>query len=193
MNGEDAVEIEPRPPPPRQQEPRKNTDKRGAPSTSRPLGASSFPTVQRPHRPPARVYQITLDEAKKEYNIVTGTFFVNLLHSRVLFDSGAYRSFVSERFSRRFSVPISQLKPPLDVEVAKNKVIRVTDVFQNCEIEIYNEKYLIDLIPILMGELDVVIGMEWLGTNEVVISCRHKLVRLRTPSGGEVIIYGEEG
>ena len=180
-----------RPPPPRQQEPRRNTDRRGAPSTSRPSGAPGFPTTQRPHRPPARVHQMTVDEAKETYDVVTGTFFVNLLPARVLFDSGADRSFVSERFSRRFSVPISQLKPPLDVEVANNKVIRVVDVFQNCEIEIDNEKYPIDLIPIPMGELDVVIGMDWLGTNEAIILCHHKLVRLRTPSGGETVIYGE--
>ncbi|PWA53334.1 reverse transcriptase domain-containing protein [Artemisia annua] len=165
-------------PPPRQQEPRRNTDRRGAASTSRPSGAPSLPTM-------------TVDEAKEAYDVVTGTFFVNLLPARVLFDSDVDRSFVSERFSQRFSIPISQLKPPLDVEVANNKVIRLTDVFHSCEIEIYNEKYPTDLIPIPMGELDVVIGMDWLGMNEAIIVCRQKLAQLRTPSGGEIIIYGE--
>ncbi|PWA69508.1 reverse transcriptase domain-containing protein [Artemisia annua] len=135
--------------PPRPQEFRKNVDRRGAPSTSRPSGTSNLPGVQRPHRPPARVHQMTIDEAK------------------------------------------DQLIPPLDVEIANNSVIRVTDVFLNCEIEIDDEKLSIDLIPIPMGEINVIISMDWLGANEAAILCRQKLVRLRTPSGGEAIIYGE--
>ncbi|PWA85681.1 zinc finger, CCHC-type, Retrotransposon gag domain protein [Artemisia annua] len=59
------------------------------------------------------------------------------------------------------------------------------------KIEIDDEKLSIDLIPIPMGEINVIIGMDWLGANEAAILCRQKLVRLRTPSGGEAIIYGE--
>ncbi|GKC55144.1 hypothetical protein Tco_1077889 [Tanacetum coccineum] len=67
------------------------------------------------------------------------------------------RSFVSELVSLNFIVPISQLKPPLDVKIANSKIIHVANVFQNCEVEIENEKLLIDLIPMPMREIDVVI------------------------------------
>ncbi|GKA44530.1 putative reverse transcriptase domain-containing protein, partial [Tanacetum coccineum] len=79
-----------------------------------------------------------------------------------------------------------------DVEVAGSKIIHVVSVFQNCEIEIDNEKFPVDLIPMPMGEINVVIGMDWLSKNEAIISCQNKLIRVKTPSGGETFIYGEQ-
>ncbi|GJV98970.1 reverse transcriptase domain-containing protein [Tanacetum coccineum] len=58
-------------------------------------------------------------------------------------------------------------------------------------VEIDNEKFLIDLIPMLMGEIDVVISMDWLSKYDAIISCQNKLIRIRTPNGGETFIYGE--
>ncbi|GJZ09778.1 putative reverse transcriptase domain-containing protein, partial [Tanacetum coccineum] len=57
--------------------------------------------------------------------------------------------------------------------------------------EIDNEKFLIDLIPMPIGEIDVVIGMDWLSKYDAIISCQNKLFRIRTPSGGETSIYDE--
>ncbi|GJY58479.1 reverse transcriptase domain-containing protein [Tanacetum coccineum] len=179
-------------PPPRQQEPRRNTNRRRAPPAPKPSEAPSLARFQRPQRPPSRVYQMmTIEEAKEAPDVVTGTFFVNLLPTRVLFDSGTDRSFISELFSQNFNVPISQLKPPLDVEIENNKIIHVANVFQNCEVEIDNENFLIDLIPMPMGEIDVVIGMDWLSKYDAIISCQNKLIRIKTTSGGETFIYGE--
>ncbi|GJT56404.1 putative ribonuclease H-like domain-containing protein [Tanacetum coccineum] len=143
-------------------------------------------------RPPSHVYQMmTTKEAKEAHDVVTCTFFVNLLLAHVLFDSGSDRSFVSELFSRNFIIPISKPNPSLDVEVAGSKIIHVANVFQNYEVEIDTEKFLIDLIPMPMGEIDVVIGMDWLSKYDAIISCQNKLIRIRTPSGGETFIYGK--
>ncbi|GJQ90285.1 putative reverse transcriptase domain-containing protein [Tanacetum coccineum] len=57
--------------------------------------------------------------------------------------------------------------------------------------EIDNEKFLIDLIPMPMREINVVISMDWLNKYDAIISCQNKLIRIRTPSGGETFIYGE--
>ncbi|GKD58836.1 putative nucleotidyltransferase, ribonuclease H, partial [Tanacetum coccineum] len=137
------------------------------------------------------IRMMTTEESKEAHNVVTCTFFVNLLLTHVLFDSGSDRSFVSESFSRNFIIPTSRFNPSLDVKVAGSKIIRVANVFQNYEVEINNEKLLIDLIPMPMGEINVVIGMDWLSKYDAIISCQNKLIRIRTPSGGETFIYGE--
>ncbi|GJS99980.1 putative nucleotidyltransferase, ribonuclease H [Tanacetum coccineum] len=174
------------------QEPRRNTNRRGVPPSPKPPRAPSFARVQRPQRPPGRVYEMMMaEDAKEAHDVVTCTFFVNLLPARVVFDFGADRSFVSELFSQNFIMPISQLKPLLDVEIANRKIIHVANVFQNCEVEIDNEKFLIDLIPMLMGEIDIIIGTDWLCKYDAIISCQNKLIRIRTLSGGETFIYGE--
>ncbi|GKD06142.1 hypothetical protein Tco_1181116, partial [Tanacetum coccineum] len=180
------------PPPPRQQEPRRNTNTHGAPPAPKPSGAPNLVGFQRPQRPPSHVCQMmTTEEAKEAHDVVTGTFFVNLLPARVLFDSGLDRSFVSESFSLNFIIPTSKLNPSLDVEVVGSKIIHVANVFQNYEVEIDNEKFLIDLIPMPMGEIDVVISMDWLSKYDAIISCQNKLIWIRTPCGGETFIYGE--
>ncbi|GJY21321.1 putative nucleotidyltransferase, ribonuclease H [Tanacetum coccineum] len=133
--------------------------RRGAPPAPKPSGAHNLAGFQRPQRPPSYVYQMmTTEEAKEAHDVVTGTFFVNLLPARMLFDSSLDRSFVSESFSQNFIIPTSKLNPSLDVEVAGSKIIHVVSVFQNCEIEIDNEKFLVDLIPMPMGEINVVIA-----------------------------------
>nr|GEV35167.1 reverse transcriptase domain-containing protein [Tanacetum cinerariifolium] len=145
--------------PHRFQEPRRNTNRRGVPPAPKP-SSPSFARVQRPQRPLGRVYEMmTAEDAKEAHNVVTCTFFVNLLPAHVLFDFGVDRSFVSELFSQNFIVPISQLKPPLDVKIANSKIIHLANVFQNYEVEFDNEKFSIDLIPMPMGEIDVVIGI----------------------------------
>ncbi|GJU07535.1 putative nucleotidyltransferase, ribonuclease H [Tanacetum coccineum] len=155
-----------RPPlPPRQQELRRNTNRRGEPPAPKPSRAPNLAGFQRPQRPPSHVYQMmTTEEVKKTHDVVTSTFFVNLLPARMLIDSGLDRSFVLESFSRNFIIPTSKLNPLLDVEVAGSKIIHV---------------------------INVVIGMNWLSKNEAIISCQNKLIRVKTLSEGETLIYGE--
>ncbi|GKE08772.1 pol protein [Tanacetum coccineum] len=40
-----------------------------------------------------------------------------------------------------------------------------------------------------MVEINVGTGMDWLSKNEAIISCQNKLIRVKTPSGGETFIY----
>nr|GEY80645.1 reverse transcriptase domain-containing protein [Tanacetum cinerariifolium] len=58
-------------------------------------------------------------------------------------------------------------------------------------LEIDNEKFSIDLLHMLIREVDVVIRMDWLSKYDAIISCQHKLIRIRTPSGRETFIYDE--
>ena len=37
----------------------------------------------------------------------------------------------------------------------------------------------------------MIIGMDWLSPNGAVIDCAQQLVRIRTPSGGELVVQGE--
>ncbi|GKA24396.1 putative reverse transcriptase domain-containing protein, partial [Tanacetum coccineum] len=58
-------------PKPLKKEPRRKTDRHGAPSAFKPSGALSLAGVQRPQRPKGRFYQMMIaEEAKEEHNIV---------------------------------------------------------------------------------------------------------------------------
>ncbi|KAD4385909.1 hypothetical protein E3N88_26078 [Mikania micrantha] len=138
-----------------------------------------------------RAFQITAEEAKDTSDVVTGTFLVNSMPAYVLFDSGASRSFVSTKFSHHSSFVLEKLSSPLEIEVADSKSFLVFNVYRNCKISIEGEDFAIELIPMMLGEFDVVVGMDWLSLNQANIVCNRKVVQLISPSGKELSIQGE--
>ena len=52
-------------------------------------------------------------------------------------------------------------------------------------------EFLIDLVPIAMGDVYVIVGMDWLSRYGAVIDCERQLVTIRDPSGGVLTVHGE--
>ncbi|GJW94811.1 hypothetical protein Tco_0174483 [Tanacetum coccineum] len=50
----------------------------------------------------------------------------------------------------------------------------------------------IELIPIVLGAFDIVIGMDWLDKYNANILCSRKLVWVVNPQGRGIIIYGDK-
>ncbi|XP_076892254.1 uncharacterized protein LOC143543926 [Bidens hawaiensis] len=139
-----------------------------------------------------RAFQITAEEAKVTLDVVTGIFFINSMPAHVLFDSRASYSFVSMKFSKDFTHPTTKLINPLEIEITDSKIFLVLDVHPNCRLEVEGEVYSIDLIPMILGEFDAVIGMDWLSRHHAEIICHQKIIHLSAPSGRRISIYGEK-
>nr|GEU57453.1 zinc finger, CCHC-type, retrotransposon Gag domain protein [Tanacetum cinerariifolium] len=120
------------------------------------------------------------------------TILVNSIPARVLYDSGVSVSFVSFEFSKNLSTPPNKLHFPLEVEIASNEIMVVSKVYRDVEIEIDDSVFRIDLIPIVLGAFDIVIGMDWLDRYNANTLCSQKLVRAVNPQGQEIIIYGDK-
>ncbi|KAF5823288.1 putative nucleotidyltransferase, Ribonuclease H [Helianthus annuus] len=141
----------------------------------------------------ARSFQLTAAEAKTEPDVVSGIFTINSIPARVSFDTGANKSFISHGFIRHPSFVLTKLPVPLEVEIGDNKSFIVCDVCRGCKLNIDDEEYLIDLIPMSMGEYQVVVGMDWLAQHHAKVVCFRKEIKLISPSGKHVTIYGEKG
>ncbi|KAD3067679.1 hypothetical protein E3N88_35559 [Mikania micrantha] len=135
---------------------------------------------------------ISAEEAKVTSDVVTGTFLLNSISAYILFDSGASRSFISAKFVHHPSFVLEKLSVPLEVEVADSKSFLAFDIYRNCKLTIEGEDYSVDLIPMVLGEFDVVIGMDWLSSYRANIVCDRKSIQLIAPSGYEVSIQGEK-
>ena len=57
------------------------------------------------------------------------------------------------------------------IEVANQEVVNVDQVCLNCDIEIRGQHFTADLIPFKLGELDVILGMDWLVKYDAQINC----------------------
>ncbi|XP_021986890.1 uncharacterized protein LOC110883451 [Helianthus annuus] len=98
--------------------------------------------------------------------------------------------------ARSFQLTAAEAKTEPDVvsevEIGDNKSFIVCDVCRGCKLSIDDEEYLIDLVPMSMGEFQVVVGMDWLAQHHTKVVCFRKEIKLISLSGKHVTIYGEE-
>ncbi|GJY69566.1 putative reverse transcriptase domain-containing protein [Tanacetum coccineum] len=94
--------------------------------------------------------------------------------------------------SEKLCTPLNKLLKPLDIEIADSKVIAVTNVYRDVDIEIDDSVFKIDLISMILGEFYIVVGMDWLGKYNATILCSQKIIWVVNLSEREIIIYGEK-
>ncbi|CAH1431740.1 unnamed protein product [Lactuca virosa] len=124
-----------------------------------------------PPKAQGRAFQLTAEEAREAPDVIAGMFLVNSLPALVLFDSRVSRSFVSQSFSREFSVSVGELECPLRVSIANEHRVSASSVYRGCELEIFGVSFPIYLILIPMGEVCVIVGIDWLSRFGAMIDC----------------------
>lgn len=113
------------------------------------------------------------------------TFLVNLIPTLVLFDLDVSRSFVCTSFYRGFSIACGALDRLLKVSLAVGRTFSVFEVYCDYILEILDVGFSIDLIAIMMKDVCVNAGIDWL------IDCERQLVMMCDYSRGVLTIYGE--
>ena len=121
--------------------------------------------AQRPQRAQTRVFAMTADEAQANPDSVTGIISVFGEPARVLFDSGASRSFISTSFALHANRELTPLKSKLIVTTPLGESIVRTSVFRGCEVVIEGFMLKANLIPLEMIDFDVILGMDWLSNH----------------------------
>ncbi|GKD21126.1 putative reverse transcriptase domain-containing protein [Tanacetum coccineum] len=104
-----------------------------------------------------RAYMLRDKNAHQDPNVVTGTFLLNQHLARVLFDSGADKSFVSISLASMLNIPPITLDTTYDIEMADGNLVGTNTVIQGCTLILLNQHFEIDLMPIKLGSFDVVI------------------------------------
>nr|GEV55409.1 hypothetical protein [Tanacetum cinerariifolium] len=131
-----------------------------------------------------RAYALGGRDASPDSNVITGTFLLNNRYAKILFDTGADRSFVSTTFSALININPTTLENHYDVELTNGKIIGVNTIIQGCTLNFMNHLFNIDLMPVPLGSFDVIIGMDWLTKYHGLIICDEKIVRV--PFGKEM-------
>ncbi|GJZ48734.1 reverse transcriptase domain-containing protein [Tanacetum coccineum] len=113
---------------------------------------------------------------KRDSNVVTSTFLLNNHYASVLFDTGADRSFVSTAFSSQIDITPSTLDHYYDVELVDGRIIGLNAIIRGCTLNFLNHPFNIDLMPVELGSLDIIIGMDWLAKYIAIIVCAEKII-----------------
>ncbi|GKD93707.1 putative reverse transcriptase domain-containing protein [Tanacetum coccineum] len=118
-------------------------------------------------------------------NVVTGTFLLSNRYARVLFDSGSDKSFVNSGFSHLIDIKPVRLNISYEVELVDGKLVSTNTILRGCTLNLLNQLFEVDLMPIELGTFDVIIGMDWLVKDDTLIVCGKKEIHI--PVKGEKI------
>ncbi|GKA13956.1 putative reverse transcriptase domain-containing protein, partial [Tanacetum coccineum] len=133
-----------------------------------------------------RAYMLRDRNAHQNPNVVTGMFLLNQHLARVLFDSGADKSFVSISLASKLNIPPITIDTFYDIEMADGNLVSTNTVIQGAILTLLNQPFKIDLMPIKLGSFDVVIDMDWLSKYHARIICDEKVVHI--PIDDETLI-----
>ncbi|KAJ0916075.1 putative nucleotidyltransferase, Ribonuclease H [Helianthus annuus] len=131
-------------------------------------------------------------EAQADNEVVNGTFFVNNQPASVLFDSGVDKSFVLLSFEPLLRVSRTKLGKPLTVEVASGNPVVLDSVLRNCQLNLNDHLFPIDLTPMQLGSFDIIVGMDWLAKHHAEVVCFEKIVRVPLSSGETLQVRGKK-
>lgn len=118
-------------------------------------------------------------------------FLVNVMHAFVLFLSDATRSFVLLAVCKSLVIIVGVLDHPLVMDIEDDHTVSASRVYRNYDLEMFGMNFLIDRFPIPLREACVIVGVDSLNRFRDMINNDHHLVRVRTPSEGELVIHGK--
>lgn len=87
--------------------------------------AGSFRTTQ----PRARTFNMTMNDAIKNADVVTRTLPINSINSKVLIDSGTTKSFISRELVHKLHCATQELNEALTIKLANQEMVYVNQVY----------------------------------------------------------------
>ena len=69
---------------------------------------------------------------------------------------------------------------------------RNQEILQNCLLTLNNHTFHVNLMPMIIGSFDVLVGMNWLSPHRSEILCYNKEIELPLPNGEPLMIYGDK-
>nr|GEU32031.1 reverse transcriptase domain-containing protein [Tanacetum cinerariifolium] len=133
-----------------------------------------------------RAYMLRDRNAHQDPNVVTSIFLLNQHLARVLFDSGADKSFISISLAYMLNISPTTIDTFYNIKMADGNLVSTNTVIQGCTLTLLNKPFKIDLMPFKLDSFNVVIGMDWLSKYHAKIICDKKVVYI--PINGETLI-----
>ncbi|XP_076920651.1 uncharacterized protein LOC143581853 [Bidens hawaiensis] len=124
-------------------------------------------------------------------DVITGTFPINNVYARVLFDSGANQSFIDYKFCSLLNEPLAKLNNQYELETANGSLIKISEVL-NSYITLAGYEMPVQLLPMELAGFDIILGMNWLAANQARILCDEKAIEILTPNRKIVRIAGDK-
>jgi hypothetical protein len=120
--------------------------------------------------------------------VLTGTFSIRDHPVKILFDSGATHSFISESLVSKLGLHSCHTKDSFVVATAGGRILSNT-ITKVVPLQLGSKTFLTNLIHLGLGGLDVILGMNWLTQHQVVLDIATRIVEIHSPTSGHTTLY----
>jgi hypothetical protein len=101
-------------------------------------------------------------------SVLTGTFSINNTPVKILFDSGATHSFISENLLGKLGLKGMQIKSPYKITTPGGNISSHLVTF-GVPLRLGSKVIQSNLVTIKLGSMDVILCMEWMTQHKVVL------------------------
>ena len=125
------------------------------------------------------MFALTHDKVEASGNVVEGTVAVLGHPARVLMDSSATHSFVSESFACILGQSLQPLESDMVVATPSGDELQSAQWFPEVPVVVSGHSLPADLRVLKMHDFDVIFGMDWLAQHHAHLDCFERRVLFR--------------
>jgi hypothetical protein len=129
----------------------------------------------------------TLVDIPEGASVLTGTFSIRDHPVRILFNSGATHSFISESLVSKLGLHSCHTNDSFVVATAGGRIFNT--ITKAVPLQLGSKTFLTNLIHLGLGGLDVILGMNWLTQHQVVLDIATRMIEIHSPTSGHTILY----
>jgi hypothetical protein len=168
-------------PKPKQNKP--NTPNQGA--GNKPATPTKKPMVQVRQ---GKLNFTTMSDILEGASVLTGTFSINDTPVKILFDSGATHSFISEKLIGKMGLMGSHTNSAYKIITSGGQISSSTLICGVC-LGLGSKIFPTNLIAISLEGMDVILGMDWMTQHKVVLDISDRVVEINSPTVGHTTLY----
>jgi hypothetical protein len=120
--------------------------------------------------------------------VLTGTFSIRGFSIKILFDSGATHSFISEKFLYKLGLKSCYMNQPFWITTPGGRVT-IGSLVMSVPLELGSKVVPANLLALSLEGIDVILGMDWLTQHQVVLDIASRMVEIHSPSSGQTTLY----
>jgi hypothetical protein len=130
----------------------------------------------------------TMSEMPEGALVLMGTFSINDTPVKMLFDSGATHSFISEKQVCKLGLSGSHVKKDFTIVTLSGKISSHT-LELGVPLKLGSKMVKSNLIVIGLKGMDVILGMDWMTRHKVVLDISGRVVAINSPTVGHSTLY----
>jgi hypothetical protein len=130
----------------------------------------------------------TMSDIPEGASVLTGTFSINDTPVKILFDSGATHSFISENILGKLGLKRMQTKLAYKITTPGGNISSHLVTF-GVPLKLGSEVIQSNLITIKLEGMDVILGMDWMTQHKVVLDISDRVVEINSPTIGHTTLY----